>query len=157
MNCPFCETKNTKVLDSRLLKQGASVRRRRECIDCERRFTTYESFEVNMPMVIKVDGRREKYETEKILTGIKKACEKRPISTTQVERVIDNIEKKILEISEKEISSREIGSMVMKYLHMLDPVAYVRFASVYRKFQDIEEFVTELKHDEENFISNLKN
>lgn len=157
MNCPFCDTKNSKVLDSRLLKQGTSVRRRRECPVCERRFTTYESFEVNMPMVIKVDGRREKYEKEKILTGIKKACEKRPISTTQIERVIDNIEKKILEISDKEISSKDIGSMVMKYLHILDPVAYVRFSSVYRKFQDVEEFVTELRHDEENFINNLKN
>lgn len=155
MNCPFCDTNNTKVLDSRLLKQGSSVRRRRECTNCERRFTTYESFEINMPFVIKLDGRREKFDQGKILAGIQKACEKRPISMTQIERVIDNIEKNILEISDKEIDSRSIGNLVIKYLRVLDPVAYVRFASVYQKFQDIEEFVNELRHEEEKFIRNI--
>lgn len=155
MNCPFCEAKSTKVLDSRLLKQGNQVRRRRECSDCERRFTTYESFEVNMPLVIKLDGRRESYEHEKIRVGVQKSCEKRPISTAQIDRVIDNIEKNILEISDKEVHSRDIGNLVMKYLRVLDPVAYVRFAAVYRKFQDIEEFVSELRVDEKNFIKNI--
>lgn len=156
MHCPFCKTEDTKVVDSRILKEGFSIRRRRKCDSCKRRFTTYESIEINMPLVIKLDGRREAYNRTKIKTGITKACQKRPVSTEQIERAIDNIEKNILEISDKEVSSKDIGNMVSMYLRNLDPVAYIRFASVYRKFQDVEEFVNDIKHDEINFSSHLK-
>ena len=156
MKCPFCETNETKVVDSRLLKEGLSVRRRRKCENCERRFTTYESVEIQMPVVVKLDGRREPYQKEKILKSIEKACGKRPISTDQIERVLDNIEKNILEVSNKEIKSKEIGQLLMHYLRNLDPVAYIRFASVYRTFQDVEEFVHDLQHEEETFHSILR-
>ena len=157
MKCPFCNNNETKVIDSRLLKEGFSVRRRRKCESesCQRRFTTYESIEIQMPAVVKLDGRREPYKREKILLGLEKACQKRPISTDQIERVLDNIEKQILEITTKEISSKEIGNLVMMYLRNLDPVAYIRFASVYRKFQDVDEFVNDIKDDEVNF-NNLR-
>lgn len=153
MKCPFCENSETKVIDSRLLKEGFSVRRRRKCEneDCQRRFTTYESIEIQMPSVVKLDGRREPYKRDKIFTGLNKACQKRPISTDQIERVLDNIEKQIMEQATKEISSQDIGNLVMMYLRNLDPVAYIRFASVYRKFQDVEEFMNDIKDDEENF------
>lgn len=154
MRCPFCNAQDTKVVDSRNLKEGLSVRRRRKCDSCKRRFTTYETIEINMPMVAKLDGRREPYNRSKIKSGISKACQKRPVSIEQIERVIDNIEKNILEISDKEISSKDIGNMVSMYLRNLDPVAYIRFASVYRKFQDVDEFVNDIKHDELNFTSN---
>ncbi len=156
MRCPFCEANETKVVDSRLLKEGLSVRRRRKCEACERRFTTYESIEIQMPVVVKLDGRREPYQKEKILKSIGKACGKRPISTEQIERVVDNIEKNILEISNKEIKSKDIGQLLMHYLRNLDPVAYIRFASVYRTFQDVEEFVHDLQHEEESFNSSLR-
>jgi transcriptional repressor NrdR len=156
MRCPFCEANETKVVDSRLLKEGLSVRRRRKCEACERRFTTYESIEIQMPVVVKLDGRREPYQKEKILKSIAKACGKRPISTEQIERVVDNIEKNILEISNKEIKSKDIGQLLMHYLRNLDPVAYIRFASVYRTFQDVEEFVHDLQHEEESFNSSLR-
>ena len=157
MKCPFCNSNETKVIDSRLLKEGFSVRRRRKCENdsCERRFTTYESIELQMPAVVKLDGRREPYKREKIFLGFEKACQKRPISTDQIERVLDNIEKQILDMASKEIHSKEIGNLVMMYLRNLDPVAYIRFASVYRKFQDVEEFVNDIKHDELNF-NNLR-
>lgn len=155
MKCPYCQKAETKVVDSRLLKEGLSVRRRRKCEGCDKRFTTYETIEINMPNIVKLDGRRESYRREKILSGIEKACQKRPIPTGQIERVIENIEKDILEVSEKEISTKEIGHIVMMYLRNLDPVAYIRFASVYRKFQDIDEFVNEIKHDEENFQTSI--
>lgn len=153
MKCPFCKNSETKVIDSRLMKDGMGVRRRRKCEDdiCEKRFTTYETIEINMPNIVKVDGRRESYLRAKIQGGIEKACQKRPISTEQIERIITNIEKDILDLSLKEISTLEIGKIVMMYLRNLDPVAYIRFASVYRKFQDVEEFVKEIKHDEKNF------
>lgn len=155
MKCPFCNNSETKVIDSRLLKEGFSVRRRRKCEDevCTRRFTTYESIEIQMPAVVKLDGRREAYRREKIFQGLEKACQKRPISTDQIERVLDNIEKQILDMASKEISSKEIGNLVMMYLRNLDPVAYIRFASVYRKFQDVEEFMNDIKDDEDNFNS----
>lgn len=156
MRCPYCEKAETKVVDSRLLKEGLSVRRRRKCEGCEKRFTTYETIEINMPNIVKLDGRREAYRREKILSGIEKACQKRPIPTGQIDRIIENIEKQILDISEKEISTKEIGHIVMMYLRNLDPVAYIRFASVYRKFQDIEEFVSEIQHDEENFQTDAR-
>lgn len=151
MKCPFCEKSETKVVDSRLLKEGYSVRRRRKCEACTRRFTTYETIEIQMPAVVKLDGRREPYRRDKIKGGLEKACQKRPISTDQVDRVLENIEKNILEISDKEVSSMDIGNLVMMYLRNLDPVAYVRFASVYRKFTDVDEFVNELKDDETIF------
>ncbi len=150
MKCPYCSAADTKVLDSRNLEEGSTIRRRRKCDTCQKRFTTFETVELSMPMVIKRDGRREPYKQEKIKVGIDKACEKRPISATQIERVIANIEKAILDISDKEIQSSDIGNLVMMYLRHLDPVAYIRFAAVYRKFQDVEEFVNELKHDEYN-------
>lgn len=150
MKCPYCSAIDTKVLDSRNLEEGCVIRRRRKCETCQKRFTTFETIELSMPMVIKRDGRREAYQQDKIKHGIEKACEKRPISAIQVERIISNIEKAILDISDKEIQSKEIGNLVMLYLRHLDPVAYVRFAAVYRKFQDVEEFVNELKHDEHN-------
>lgn len=154
MKCPFCEKSETKVVDSRLLKEGYSVRRRRRCEGCQRRFTTYETIEIQMPAVVKLDGRREPYRRDKIRGGLDKACQKRPISTDQVDRMVENLEKNILEISDKEVSTKDIGNLMMMYLRNLDPVAYVRFASVYRKFRDVDEFVNELKDEESNF--NLK-
>lgn len=150
MKCPYCSAPDTKVLDSRNSEEGNVIRRRRKCESCQKRFTTFETVELSMPMVIKRDGRREPYNKEKIKHGIEKAVEKRPISAVQVERIINNIEKAILDISDKEIHTRDVGNLVMMYLRHLDPVAYVRFAAVYRKFQDVEEFVNELKHDEHN-------
>jgi transcriptional repressor NrdR len=150
MKCPYCSAPDTKVLDSRNSEDGCVIRRRRKCESCQKRFTTFETIELAMPMVIKRDGRREPYQREKIKHGIEKSCEKRPISAVQIDRILNNIEKAILDISDKEIQSIEIGNLVMMYLRHLDPVAYVRFAAVYRKFQDVEEFVNELKHDEYN-------
>lgn len=145
MRCPFCNHVEDKVVDSRLSKEGDVIRRRRECISCERRFTTYERVEGNFPMVIKKDGRRETFERQKILQGLKKACEKRPVSMSTLEESVTQIEKKIQEMGESEIPSNIIGEEVMRKLHDLDPVAYVRFASVYREFKDINEFMSELK------------
>ena len=150
MKCPYCSAPDTKVLDSRNSEEGSVIRRRRKCEGCQKRFTTFETIELSMPMVIKRDGRREPYNKEKINHGIQKSCEKRPISAVQIERIINNIEKAILDISDKEIHTKDIGNLVMMYLRHLDPVAYIRFAAVYRKFQDVEEFVNELKHDEYN-------
>lgn len=155
MRCPFCDSNDTKVVDSRLLKEGFSIRRRRRCEACTKRFTTYETIEISMPMVVKMDGRREPYKKEKIKGGLEKACQKRPISTDQIERLIENLEKNVLEINEKEISSIEIGKLIMMYLRNLDPVAYIRFASVYRKFQDVDEFVNNIKDEETNFNSSI--
>lgn len=154
MHCPFCDSGDTKVVDSRLLKEGFSIRRRRKCDQCTKRFTTYETIEISMPMVVKLDGRREPFKRDKIRSGLEKACQKRPISIDQIDRLIENLEKNILEISDKEISTVEIGKLIMMYLRNLDPVAYIRFASVYRKFQDVEEFVNNIKDEEGNF-SNL--
>lgn len=150
MKCPYCSADDTKVLDSRTLEEGSSIRRRRKCDTCQKRFTTFETVELSMPMVMKRDGRREPYRQEKIKVGIEKACEKRNISTAQVDRILHNIERSILDISDKEVQTSEIGNLVMMHLRHLDPVAYIRFAAVYRKFQDVEEFVNELKHDEHN-------
>jgi transcriptional repressor NrdR len=148
MKCPYCSAVDTKVLDSRNLEDGSVIRRRRKCESCQKRFTTFETVELSMPMVLKRDGRREAFQKDKIRSGIDKACEKRPISSGQIDRIINNIEKAILDISDKEISSQDIGNLVMMYLRHLDPVAYIRFAAVYRKFQDVDEFVNELRHDE---------
>jgi transcriptional repressor NrdR len=128
-----------------MAKEGEVIRRRRECLGCKRRYTTYERVEEILPVVVKKDGRRESFDRTKILAGMKKACEKRPISTGTIETVTDRIEKRIQEMGETEIESRVVGEEVMKELHQLDQVAYVRFASVYREFKDIEQFMDELK------------
>ncbi len=145
MRCPFCESKDDKVVDSRLSKEGEVIRRRRECLKCERRFTTYERVEEILPMVIKKDNRREPFDRHKILAGLKRACEKRPISIDTLDEVTTRIEKRLQENSATEISARAIGEEVMAELHRLDQVAYVRFASVYRDFKDLNQFMTELK------------
>src|SRR5512146_464129 len=145
MRCPYCTSLDNKVVDSRIGKEGDSIRRRRECLKCEGRFTTYERVEEVLPSVIKKDGRREPYDRMKILNGIKKACEKRPISVDAIEKTVSDIEKSVQDKGLKEIPSTVIGEEVMEHLHQLDEVAYVRFASVYRSFKDINEFMSELK------------
>jgi len=145
VKCPFCDELEDKVVDSRMAKEGEVIRRRRECLACRRRYTTYERVEEILPMVVKKDGRRESFDRTKILAGLKKACEKRPISTATIEDVTDRIEKRIQEMGETEIESRIVGEELMKELHQLDQVAYVRFASVYREFKDIDQFMDELK------------
>ena len=145
MKCPFCDELEDKVVDSRMAKEGEVIRRRRECLGCKRRYTTYERVEEILPMVVKKDGRRESFDRTKILAGLKKACEKRPISTGTIEDVTDRIEKRVQEMGETEIESRIVGEELMKELHQLDQVAYVRFASVYREFKDIDQFMDELK------------
>ena len=127
-----------------MAKEGELIRRRRECLSCKRRYTTYERIEESLPMVVKKDGRREPFDRTKILSGLKKACEKRPISVATIEAVTDRIEKRIQEMGETEIPSREVGEQIMKELHNLDQVAYVRFASVYREFKDIDQFMDDL-------------
>lgn len=145
MKCPFCSDFDNKVVDSRLSGDNDVIRRRRECLGCGRRFTTYERVEDIMPMVIKKDDRREPFDRGKILTGIQKACQKRPISVPVMEEIVDRIEKALQEKGQKEHPSTDIGETVMKELHALDEIAYVRFASVYRSFKDINEFMDELK------------
>ncbi|MDA8100297.1 MAG: transcriptional regulator NrdR [Nitrospiraceae bacterium] len=145
MRCPYCASIDNKVVDSRMGKEGETIRRRRECLKCEGRFTTYERVEEILPSVIKKDGRREPYDRMKILSGLKKACEKRPISVEVLDKTVDDIEKALQEKGFKEIPSKAIGEELMNRLHTLDEVAYVRFASVYRSFKDINEFMSELK------------
>ncbi|MEW6542897.1 MAG: transcriptional regulator NrdR [Nitrospirota bacterium] len=145
MKCPFCDAIEDKVVDSRMAREGGVIRRRRECLACKRRYTTYERVEEILPVVVKKDGRREPFDRLKILAGLKKACEKRPISTATIEAVTDRVEKRIQEMGETEIPSSVVGEEVMKELHQLDQVAYVRFASVYREFKDIDQFMDELK------------
>jgi len=145
VKCPFCDELEDKVVDSRMAKEGEMIRRRRECLGCKRRYTTYERVDEILPMVVKKDGRRESFVRTKILAGLKKACEKRPISTATIEAVTDRIEKRIQEMGETEIESRIVGEELMKELHQLDQVAYVRFASVYREFKDIDQFMDELR------------
>ncbi len=145
MRCPFCTTDDTRVLDSREASEGTVIRRRRECPQCKRRFTTYERVEELNPLVVKKDGRREAFDREKLLAGLKKACEKRPVSLAQIEGAVQEIERKLQETGEKEVPSAMIGEEVMKRLSRLDEVAYVRFASVYRSFKDLAEFMDELK------------
>jgi transcriptional repressor NrdR len=145
MKCPFCAFVDTKVIDSRLGKEGNNIRRRRECIECNRRFTTYERVEDILPLVIKKDGRREPFDRLKIIAGMQRACEKRPISIATIEKAVDRMELSLQESGEREIDSSRIGQAVMDTLHDIDEVAYVRFASVYRQFKDINEFMAELK------------
>ena len=144
MKCPFCGFTDTKVVDSRMGKEGNNIRRRRECTDCERRFTTYERVEESLPMIVKKDGRRETFDRNKIIAGMRRACEKRPVPIAEIEQFVDTLEQKLQEAGEKEMDASRIGSAVMEALHEMDEVAYVRFASVYRQFKDINEFMSEL-------------
>ena len=145
MRCPFCRDLENRVVDSRLGKDGDAIRRRRHCEHCGRRFTTYERVEEALPMVVKKDGRREPFERSKIVNGLKRACEKRPVSVDTIEALTDKLERQLQESGEKEITSRALGEAVMRELHELDGVAYVRFASVYRSFRDVREFMRELE------------
>ena len=145
MKCPFCLHEDDKVIDSRSSNEGKSVRRRRECLKCKKRFTTYEYIEEVPLMVIKKDGRRESFDRNKIISGILKACEKRPVSVEKVEALVDRVEKELQKSFDKEVKAGVIGELAMDYLHKLDEVAYVRFASVYRQFKDINQFMKELK------------
>jgi transcriptional repressor NrdR len=145
MKCPFCAEIKNKVIDSRLSKDGRTIRRRRECLDCEKRFTTYEKVEAVLPMVVKKDGRREPFNHEKIRAGIHKACQKRPISINDIADFVDSLGQLFQESGHREINSSDIGERVIEKLKEWDDVAYVRFASVYRQFKDINEFMTELK------------
>ena len=145
MKCPFCGHLRDKVVDSRESKEGEVIRRRRECLDCGRRFTSYERIDEIPYMVIKKDGTRERFERQKLIAGLLKACEKRPVSVAAIEAVADRVEATVQERPEEEMSTEEVGSLVMEALKRLDKVAYVRFASVYRHFRDIGEFMTELK------------
>ncbi len=145
MKCPYCRKLNNRVIDSRLSRTELEIRRRRECQECNRRFTTYEKVEDVPVMIVKKDGRREEFIRGKVLSGIKKACEKRAISVDQVEELVDFIERDLRDLSDKEISSQVVGENIMEHLHKLDDVAYVRFASVYRQFDSVGDFIKELK------------
>ena len=145
MNCPFCNTPDTKVIDSRPTEEGQAIRRRRECEACGKRFTTYEKVEEVLFMVVKRDGTREQFDRAKILNGIIRACQKRPVTLEQMEAIVIDIERSLSSQMEKEVSTEFIGNAVMEHLKNLDQVAYVRFASVYRKFTDVETFVSEIE------------
>ena len=145
MKCPFCGFADNRVIDSRLGKEGNSIRRRRECLQCERRFTTYERVEEILPLVVKKDGRRQPFNRLKVIAGMQRACEKRPVSIATIEQLVDQLERQLQESGDREVDSSLIGKAVMDALHELDEVAYVRFASVYRQFKDINEFMAELK------------
>lgn len=145
MKCPFCAHVHDKVVDSRESKDGSAIRRRRQCLKCKRRFTSYERIDEIPSVVVKKDGRRERFDRQKVLAGILKACEKRPVSMSQLETIADNAEAMVQESSEREVSTRAIGEMIMNELKNLDKVAYVRFASVYLDFKDVGEFMSELK------------
>ena len=145
MKCPFCGFENDKVVDSRESKEGESIRRRRECLKCEKRFTTYERIDEIPYMVVKKDGRREKFERQKILAGVLRACEKRPISMGKMEQIVNDVEQFVVDSPERERSTSEIGELIMDRLKQIDKVAYIRFASVYRDFKDVDEFRSELE------------
>lgn len=145
MHCPFCAYEDTRVVDSRIADDGESVRRRRECPQCGQRFTTFERADLGFPMVVKADGRREPYRQEKLLAGLQRALSKRPVATAQIDQALRKIEKQIRSHPEREIPARRIGDLVMAALRDLDPVAYVRFASVYRRFDDLQAFSSEIQ------------
>lgn len=145
MKCPFCGHTESRVVDSRISRDAESIRRRRECLRCKKRFTTSERGEETLPLIVKKDGRREPFDRQKIFTGLKKACEKRPISVDILEKIVSRIEQSLIESSEREVKSSVIGENVMEELYNLDGVAYVRFASVYREFKDINQFMSQLK------------
>ena len=145
MRCPFCGHLEDKVVDSREAKDGDAIRRRRECLECGRRFTSYERIDEIPYMVVKKDGRRETFDRNKIMSGLMRACEKRPISTAQLESIVDEVEKEVQDSLDREVSTSEVGKIIMRRLKSLDKVAYVRFASVYLEFEDVSAFMTELK------------
>ena len=145
MRCPYCKTLEDKVIDSRMSAEGVSIRRRRECLKCGKRFTTYEYIEKAPLMVVKRDGTRNRFDREKIKTGIMKACEKRPVSMDRIDQIVDEIERDVQKSAESEVKTTIIGNSVMEKLYDLDEVAYVRFASVYRRFKDVSHFMKELK------------
>jgi transcriptional repressor NrdR len=146
MTCPFCGFKQDRVIDSRESKEGDVIRRRRQCLGCERRFTTYERSDEIPYMVVKKDGRREKFDRQKVLNGLLKACEKRPVPMPKLAEIVDAVEARLSDSAEREVNTTEIGEMLMDRLRNLDKIAYVRFASVYRDFQDVEAFLNELKN-----------
>jgi transcriptional repressor NrdR len=145
MKCPFCGFENDKVVDSREAKEGESIRRRRECLKCEKRFTTYERIDEIPYMVVKKDGRREKFERQKVLAGLLRACEKRPISMGKMEQIVNEVEQFVIDSPERERTASELGEQIMNNLKQIDKVAYIRFASVYRDFKDVGEFHSELE------------
>jgi len=145
MKCPYCGHVNDRVVDSRESRDGDSIRRRRQCLNCSRRFTSYERIDEIPYMVVKKDGGREKFDRNKILSGLLKACEKRPVSLTQLEKIVDQVEQHVQESPERELESGVIGRMLLSELRLLDKVAYLRFASVYLEFEDVAEFMTEIK------------
>ena len=145
MRCPYCENPDTKVIDSRPTEEGHAIRRRRGCESCGKRFTTYEKVEESIIMIIKTDGRREAFDRGKVMNGIVKACEKRPVSMAEIERIVDEIERGLNNMMEKEIDSTFIGELIMDQLKKVDEVAYVRFASVYRQFTDVNTFIKEIE------------
>lgn len=146
MNCPFCGHRQDRVVDSRESREGDVIRRRRQCLKCDRRFTTYERTDEVPYMVVEKDGRREKFDRQKVLAGLLKACEKRPVPMAKLAEIVDGVESKLAESADREVSTTEIGEMLMDRLRALDKIAYVRFASVYRDFQDVEAFLNELKN-----------
>lgn len=145
MKCPFCGMENTRVIDSRPVDDNSSIRRRRQCDSCDKRFTTYEKVETTPLIVIKKDDNREPYDRSKIESGILRSCHKRPVSINQINKIVDEVESELYNLEEREVSTRQIGELVMRKLKETDPVAYVRFASVYREFKDINTFMDELK------------
>ena len=145
MKCPGCSGMENKVIDSRTNKEGNVIRRRRECLSCSDRFTTYEKLERSLPLLIKKDGRREEFDRDKIISGVRKACQKRPVSIKNIEDLVDRVEQYLQESGDKEISAVKVGEKVISEIYNLDDVAYVRFASVYRSFKDVNEFMVELK------------
>lgn len=145
MKCPFCSADETSVIDSRVSEDGGKIRRRRRCLTCDKRFTTYETVELRLPQVVKHDGNRAEFDRNKLLTGFARALHKRPVPTEQVDEAIDRIVQKYLSLGEREVSSRSIGESVMQELYKLDEVAYIRFASVYKSFQDVDDFRNAIK------------
>ncbi|HSX60412.1 MAG TPA: transcriptional regulator NrdR [Tahibacter sp.] len=145
MHCPFCQHEDTRVIDSRLAEDGATVRRRRECPDCGERFNTFETAEIKLPSIVKSDGRREAFDENKLRVGVERALQKRPVSSDAVDDVVRNILRNLRQINEREIASRRIGEWVMEELRRIDSVAYVRFASVYRRFEDVQAFREEIE------------
>src|SRR5512147_2810991 len=148
MKCPFCASADTQVIDSRVSEAGDSIRRRRRCLDCQKRFTTYETVELRLPQVVKTNGNRSEFDKEKIRVGFARALHKRPVPTEFVDAAIDRIVAQVLALGEREIPSRQVGEMVMRELHALDKVAYIRFASVYRSFSDVADFRDALREVE---------
>jgi transcriptional repressor NrdR len=151
VKCPYCQSDEDKVVDSRSSRSGKAIRRRRECLGCGRRYTTYEYVEMTPFVIVKSDGRREPYDRVKILEGLKMACTKRPISAETVEQMADNIENQLQTMAEGEISAKQIGELAMRQLYQVDEVAYIRFASVYRKFKEVKEFLSEIKALEKSY------